>query len=309
MRQLISDRSLYSFLIEHNRYIPDFQFAGDELVPNIARVNRALSTEMHPVEIYNWYRLPNIDLFVDDDIDQSVSPLKCLKAGRDVEKMVFLANRLCALVAKLPNAPDLDRLWSLAPDLITLKAGTELNRIYRRGSAHPTLWDAFRHYGPTSARFDHHEPDTHGKPFDQTRGVAYFAGDGRTAIAEGFQEKRTVNRHVTRVWLVTIELTADLSLLNLTDTFCVQAAGSMKLVSGPTVYSQNWSRGFYEYYADIHGLYYPSSLINRPAVALYDRALAVKPFPSTPLYQRALDDALLIDPLRNTCTDIGYDFI
>lgn len=94
VRQLISDRSLYSFLIERNRHIPDFQFAGDELAPNIAQVNRALSTEMHPVEVYNWYHLPSVDLFVDDDIDQTVSPMECLKAGRDVDKVVFLANRL-----------------------------------------------------------------------------------------------------------------------------------------------------------------------------------------------------------------------
>jgi len=94
VRQMISDRSLYSFLIGRNRYIPDFQFAGDEPVPNIARVNRALGADMHPVEVYNWYRLPNVDLFVDDDVDQTVSPLEWLKAGRDVERVVFLANRL-----------------------------------------------------------------------------------------------------------------------------------------------------------------------------------------------------------------------
>lgn len=94
VRQMISDRSLYSFLIERHRYVPDFQFIDGELVPNIAQVNRALSTDMHPVEVYNWYHLPNVDLFVDDDIDQTVSPLEWLKAGRDVERVVFLANRL-----------------------------------------------------------------------------------------------------------------------------------------------------------------------------------------------------------------------
>ena len=212
-------------------------------------------------------------------------------------------------MAKLPKAPDLDRLRKLTPDLITLEAGTRLNRIYRRGGAHPTLWDAFRYFGPTSARFDHHELDAHGKPFDQARGVIYFAGDGPTALAEVFQEKRAVNREVGRPWLVTIALAADVSLLNLTDTFCVQAGGSMKLVSGPTVYSQNWSRGFYECCDDIHGLYYPSSLTNRPAVALYERALVANPFPAVPLFHRALNDALLIDPLRNACAEIGYDFI
>ncbi len=93
VRQMISDRSLYSFLIDHNRYIPDFQFVDNKLVPNLARVNRSLSTSMHPVAVYNWYHLPHVDLFVNDDIDQTVSPLEWLKAGENIEKVVFLASR------------------------------------------------------------------------------------------------------------------------------------------------------------------------------------------------------------------------
>ncbi len=212
-------------------------------------------------------------------------------------------------MAKLPNAPDLDRLRELPPDLVTLKAGNRLHRIYYQGGDYPTLWDAFRYFGPTGSRFDHHEFDADGRPFAQTRGIIYFASDGPTALAEVFQETRTVNREVGRPWLVTIELPTDLILLNLIDTFCVQAGGSMKLISGPTVYAQNWSRAFYECYEDIHGLYYPSSLTNRPTIALYERALAAKPFPHSPLFHRALNDALLIDPMRNACVEIGYDFI
>ena len=94
VRQMISDRSLYSFLIDRNRYIPDFQFEGDALVPNIARVNRTLSPNMHPVEVYNWYHLPHVDLFLSEDVDQTVSPLDWLKGGQDVERVVFLAGRL-----------------------------------------------------------------------------------------------------------------------------------------------------------------------------------------------------------------------
>lgn len=94
IRQLISDRSLYSFLIGRNRHIPDFQFQDNRLAPNIARVNKALPPGMHPVEAYNWYHLPNADLFLDGDVDTTVSPLDWLKAGQDVEQVVFLAGRL-----------------------------------------------------------------------------------------------------------------------------------------------------------------------------------------------------------------------
>ncbi len=95
IRQMIADRSLYSFLIGRNRYIPDFQFETDDrLVPNITRVNKALNPRMHPVEVYNWYHLENVDLFLNEDIDNIVSPLDWLKAGQDVERVVFLAHRL-----------------------------------------------------------------------------------------------------------------------------------------------------------------------------------------------------------------------
>ena len=95
IRQMIADRSLYSFLIEGNRYIPNFQFwAADRLVPNISRVNKALNSRMHPVEVYNWYHLPNVDLFLNDDIDDIVSPLDWLKGGQDVERLLLLADRL-----------------------------------------------------------------------------------------------------------------------------------------------------------------------------------------------------------------------
>ena len=33
------------------------------------------------------------------------------------------------------------------------------------------------------------------------------------------------------------------------------------------------------------------------------------PFPLTPQFHRALRDALLIEPIRNACKDIGYDFL
>lgn len=94
IRQLISDRSVYSFLIDRKRHIPDFQFEGDRLTPNIAHVNRALPRELHPVAVYNWYSQPHVDLFVDGDPDNAVSPLDWLRTGRDADRVVFLAGLL-----------------------------------------------------------------------------------------------------------------------------------------------------------------------------------------------------------------------
>lgn len=210
---------------------------------------------------------------------------------------------------KLPNRPDPARLRSREPRLVSLRSGSLLHRVYRRGGAYPTLWNAFRFFGPTSARFDHHLPDKDGDPCEQERGVFYAAADIVTVLAETFQHRRTVNRRTDRPWLVSFSVTCETTLLDLTGTFPVSVGGSLKLVTGPALYSQNRSRGFHDCYPDIHGLYYPGSLTNRPVVALYERALRLDRFPATPAVHRALDDPLLIEPIRNACRTIGYDLL
>ena len=75
-----------------------------------------------------------------------------------------------------------------------------MHRIYRRGGVHPTLWNAFRYFGPTAARFDIQEVDETGNAYEHDRGMLYFALDIPTALAELFQEKHTVNRAMDRPW-------------------------------------------------------------------------------------------------------------
>lgn len=94
VRQMVADRSLYSFLIAGARYIPDFQFTGDGLAPNVAQVNKALPPGLHPVSVYNWFHLPNADLFLDDDPDKTVSPLEWLCGGHDPAIVAALAENL-----------------------------------------------------------------------------------------------------------------------------------------------------------------------------------------------------------------------
>ena len=186
--------------------------------------------------------------------------------------------------------------------------GLRLHRIYARGGRYPTLWNAFRHIGPLS-RFDHHLPRSSGRPSLQARGILYAATDVPTAAAEFFQRNRRVNRMRHLPWLVSFALSGELRLLNLTDTFCLRAGASLKLVSGPFVHAQNWSRGFYDAYPEIHGLYYLSSLTNQPAVALYERANHLAAFPASPVFHRALADPTLHHALVMVSEQIGYGLV
>lgn len=212
-------------------------------------------------------------------------------------------------MAKLPREPDIDRLRATEPRLITIGSDQPLHRIYKRGGAYPTLWNTFRHYGPLS-RFDHHLVDDRGDPCEQDRGILYGATDLPTAVAEFFQRnQRRVNRSRHQPWLVSFTLANEMRLLDLTDTFCVRIGASMKLVSGPFAHAQTWSRGFYEAYPKIHGIYYLSSLTNRPTIALYERANNPSVFPANTRLHRALADPLLHKALTIIVDEIGYGLV
>lgn len=212
-------------------------------------------------------------------------------------------------MAKLPREPRLERLRATEPSIVTIGSDQTLHRIYHRGGPHPTLWNRFRYYGPLS-RFDHHLVDDHGDPWLQERGILYAATDIPTAMAEVFQRnQRRVNRTRNRPWLVSFTLADEVRLLNLTDTFCVRVGASMKLISGPFVHAQNWSRGFFDTYPEIHGLYYFSSLTNRPTIALYERADALELWPAHTLFHRALADPLMHKALTVIVDEIGYNLV
>ena len=92
--RMIADRSIYSFLGANKRLIPAFQFDGGCLIPNIARVNQVLSPGLHPITVRRWYHLPHSDLFINDDIEQILSPLDWLRTGQDAERVAILAECL-----------------------------------------------------------------------------------------------------------------------------------------------------------------------------------------------------------------------
>jgi RES domain len=180
-------------------------------------------------------------------------------------------------------------------------AGVLLWRLYFRGGRHPTAWNTFRAFGPTRGRFDHQLPP----PRVQERRILYAAGHGPTALAEVFQEGRTVDRTTRDPWLAAFHLRRPISLLDLSGIWPTRAGASMALSSGPRPRAQRWSRAFYEAYPGIDGLFYPSSMSgSRPALAFYERALDA--LPRTPELHRPLLDPALLPILRRVASDLGY---
>lgn len=204
-------------------------------------------------------------------------------------------------MAKFPEPPPAARLAGLTPTQLVLPAGVRGWRIYFQGGSHPTAWNTFRDYGPTTARFDHHLAPPH----VQTRRVLYLAESPLTCFAEVFQDTRTIDRARHSPWLVCFELVRPVILLDLTGTWPTQAGASMAINSGPRPRARRWSQVIYEAYPAIEGLYYASSMnANRPAVMFYERARTA--LPERPLFHRALADPTLTAAIARAAQRFNY---
>ncbi|MES2642742.1 MAG: RES family NAD+ phosphorylase [Myxococcota bacterium] len=200
---------------------------------------------------------------------------------------------------KFPEPPAPAALAAIGADVRLVPAGTELWRVYFQGGRHPTTWDQFRSFGPTSARFDPHLPP----PGIQPRKVLYGAAEGPTCVAGVFQETRVIDRTVNDPALVGFAAARGLRLLDLTATWPTRAGASMAINSGTRLRAQRWARAIYDAFPDLDGIAY-ASFGNAPAVALFERAEDV--IPDYPFFHRRLDDPVLDTVLRNVAARVGY---
>ena len=211
-------------------------------------------------------------------------------------------------MVKLPEPPDPAGLRRTPPEIVVLRAGAELWRVYFRGGHYPSTWDTFRRFGPTAGgRFDHHDEP----PGEQDRKILYAATGAdsiATCLAEVFQERRSVNLRRDEPWLACFALAEAVPLLDLTGKWPTRAGASMALNSGPRPRTRRWSRAIYEAYPGVQGLLYASSMnAGRSAVALYERvgdALPVRPALNEPL-----SHPVLLPALRRVAADLGYSLI
>jgi hypothetical protein len=192
-------------------------------------------------------------------------------------------------------------LVAVGEDIASIAAGSLLWRIYFRGGSHPTRWDELRHFGPTDARFDHHERPAR----VQSRGILYSANEGPTCIAEVFQATRVIDRRDRDPWLVGFRITRALRLLDMTGAWVTRAGASMAIHSGPRARARRWSAAIYAAFPLIDGIAYCSSMDgNRIAIALYERAADV--LPATPAVHRALLDPVLAPFIAKAASRFGY---
>lgn len=91
IRQLLSSRSLYGVKLRGEWRLPRFQFTRSGLVPGIERVLRRLPGDLHPVEVWNWFRVPDPDLEL---AGVPATPLAWLSSGGNPDTPAALAEDL-----------------------------------------------------------------------------------------------------------------------------------------------------------------------------------------------------------------------
>lgn len=92
VRQMIREGALYAIRIEGRWKIPVFQFDNERLVPNIGKVNAALSKSLDAVSVLRWYTTPDPEL--ESPGGDALSPLDWLKAGMDPALVVKIVGDL-----------------------------------------------------------------------------------------------------------------------------------------------------------------------------------------------------------------------
>lgn len=195
-----------------------------------------------------------------------------------------------------------------AADMLALPGGERLVRIHLLAGAHPSAWNEFRKYGPTTSRFDHHMGRKRDHP---SRRIAYLTrgADAFTAaVAEFFQDDnigvRPIDTHLNRPNVAVLDTVRPLHLLDLDGGWVTRAGGNQAIRTGLRSRSRDWSRIIYRHHPGLDGLAYSSSVWGPGrCVALWERAEDA--FPPAPTNSRTLDDPTLAPAVAVAALQLG----
>jgi hypothetical protein len=93
VRQRLRERSLFGIEYEGSWRLPRFQFERRLVIPRLAQVLKSLPPDLFPLDIVDWFVLPDPDLQLDSDA-APLSPREWLLTGRPIEAVVTLAREL-----------------------------------------------------------------------------------------------------------------------------------------------------------------------------------------------------------------------
>jgi hypothetical protein len=203
-----------------------------------------------------------------------------------------------------PTDEPLDELPAIrSTEVRRVRGTTTLWRLYSMVD-HPLPWNAFRHWGPASARWDPHpqgEPREH-----RDRAVHYSATSIVTALAEVFQQHRTIIC-APGMRLVGYRLGRGVRMLDANGRWFTRAGASQSVVYGDPMRTQRWAAAITAANPDLDGIAYRSKLDpEQTCLALwFPAADALEQ--AAPLLDLPLDAPDLRGPIAAAADRIGYD--
>jgi hypothetical protein len=93
VRQRLRERSLFGLEYEGSWRLPRFQFERRLVIPGLAQVLKALPSDLFPLDVVDWFLLPDPELQSDSD-PSPLSPREWLLSGRAIEIVARLARDL-----------------------------------------------------------------------------------------------------------------------------------------------------------------------------------------------------------------------
>ena len=93
VRQRLRERSLFGLEYEGTWRLPRFQFERHLVIPGLAQVLKALPADLFPLDVVDWFLLPDPELQSDSDA-APLSPRDWLLSGRAIETVARLARDL-----------------------------------------------------------------------------------------------------------------------------------------------------------------------------------------------------------------------
>lgn len=207
-------------------------------------------------------------------------------------------------MVKLPLPPDPKELDFRPEHLRVVSLKTVLWRVHRTSGEHVVPWRQLRYWGPASTmRFDPHEPP----PRVQDRGVSYAALSVPTALAEVFQQTRVINSRRGSPYLTAWSPARELTLLDLTGDWPIQAGASYAINTARRDHCRAWARAVHVARPDLDGLWHHSSMTGGDAVTLFTHA--ADSFPDRPRLSLPLDHPGLRSHLLAAASQIAYSVV
>ena len=93
MRQRLRERSLYGLEYEGAWRLPRFQFERRLIIPGLAQILKALPPDLFPLDVLDWFLLPEAELQLESDA-APLSPRAWLLSGRPIDAVVKVARDL-----------------------------------------------------------------------------------------------------------------------------------------------------------------------------------------------------------------------